>query len=355
MISNIINYLILIVFIWTGLAFYKNYALWVLLISTIIMPFISILLFRKYYRNTSFCIRELPKSVGRDVDIVFKLVAENKSFYPLGDIRITLEVKNSFYNNNKLYHINIPSVPFSEKEITWRVKSLYSGYVTINIKEVEVMDFLRIYKKKYETDIKEGMLILPNPGKISVDLKGLAEGEGDEEETQYVKGSDVSDVSEIRKYIAGDSLQSVHWKMSARYDELMVKEYSMPYTNKICLILELYNNEDESGEMDCVIEAFYTYALQLQKLKRQFYLVWNNSAQNENVIREVITEEDILSAMTDIMFVSPSKERITAYNSYINEFKKEYTGLYVTNKSNESYLSLERFDLYNGKAAIYNI
>ena len=42
------------------------------------------------------------------------------------------------------------------------------------------------------------------------------------------KGQDASEVFELRDYRDGDSVRSIHWKLSARFDELMVREASHP-------------------------------------------------------------------------------------------------------------------------------
>ena len=42
------------------------------------------------------------------------------------------------------------------------------------------------------------------------------------------KGQDLSEVFELREYRDGDSMRQVHWKLSARFEDLMVREPSHP-------------------------------------------------------------------------------------------------------------------------------
>ena len=50
------------------------------------------------------------------------------------------------------------------------------------------------------------------------------------------RGYDPSELFDVREFQNGDRLQSVHWKLSARTDELMVKELSLIHiSGRICL------------------------------------------------------------------------------------------------------------------------
>lgn len=356
MVANLINYLLLIALVTTGLLFYNDYILAILLAALIIMPVISIVLFYKTYKNIKIKITDFPVTAGRNNDIKFKILVKNESFYPMGDMKIRLHVENIFYGNEKIYILNVANVPFKSNEITWKFKSLYCGCIKVDITEVEVRDFLGIVRKKYAYKENKTMVIMPVSKIAEFDMQALSSGDGDESEVQYKKGTDVSDISQIRPYEPGDSLQSVHWKLTARYDEWMVKEYSMPYTNRLCLILELYNNSDMPDEMDSVIEAYIGYALFMINNGREFYMVWYNSESHNNIIREIQTENDVMLALNDIMYVKPSKNCMDAYYAYKNEYgNSDFTGLYVTNASNELNLKEDKLGIYSGKAVIYGL
>ena len=42
------------------------------------------------------------------------------------------------------------------------------------------------------------------------------------------KGEDASEIYDVREYRAGDRMQKVHWKLSAREDTIYIKEFSYP-------------------------------------------------------------------------------------------------------------------------------
>lgn len=52
-------------------------------------------------------------------------------------------------------------------------------------------------------------------------------------------GGGFSDDYELRPYREGDSLRLIHWKLSSKHDELLVREPSVPVTQKLALCMEL--------------------------------------------------------------------------------------------------------------------
>lgn len=356
MIRNWINYISFIAIVAIGFLFYHNYVLILLLAALFILPVISILIFRKMSEKVDFEISDIPINAGRNADIKFKINTKNHSFYPMGGIKLKLSVKNLFYDNNKEYVLNVSNQPFKKTQTEWTFKSLYSGCIKVCIHSAQMYDVLYLNRKNRDLDIEKVIEIFPEEGQVDFDIQALSEGEGEDTEVQYRKGTDVSEVSGIRQYEPGDSLQSVHWKMTARYDDWMVKEYSMPYTNKFCLILELYNNEDIPDEMDIVIEAYMSFAKYIVKSGRQFFMVWYNQNTMSNITREVQTEDDIELVIRDILYTSPSNTRTRAYEAYGYEYgNSTYTGFYVTNASSEEMVSGDRLASYKGKAVLISI
>ena len=54
-------------------------------------------------------------------------------------------------------------------------------------------------------------------------------------------GDDPSQIFEIRDYRPGDKMQKIHWKLSAKSDSLIVKEYSEPVGFAIVIFVNLFS------------------------------------------------------------------------------------------------------------------
>ena len=64
------------------------------------------------------------------------------------------------------------------------------------------------------------------------------------------KGDDPSEIFDIHEYHDGDKINRIHWKLTAKQDKTMVKDYSLPISNSIVLMADLqseYNRKIMEG------------------------------------------------------------------------------------------------------------
>ena len=64
------------------------------------------------------------------------------------------------------------------------------------------------------------------------------------------RGQDRSEVFEMRDFHDGDSFKQVHWKLSARFDDLMVREASLPTDYDIALLRDARIGPEDDGRED---------------------------------------------------------------------------------------------------------
>ena len=70
-------------------------------------------------------------------------------------------------------------------------------------------------------------VIYPRPVQLELTLSRDAVGEtGDSGLTRSRKGTDASEMFDIRSYVPGDDIRSIHWKLSGKTDELIVRQAS---------------------------------------------------------------------------------------------------------------------------------
>jgi uncharacterized protein (DUF58 family) len=62
-------------------------------------------------------------------------------------------------------------------------------------------------------------------------------------------------VTSIRPYVTGDAFNHIHWKSSARQQELQVKEFALEQTADVWLFLDLDRAVHTGGEADATIET----------------------------------------------------------------------------------------------------
>jgi uncharacterized protein (DUF58 family) len=155
-------------------------------------------------------------------------------------------------------------------------------------------------------------------------------------------GQDVSEVAGLRDYMAGDSLKSIHWKLSGKLNRMIVREFGYP-SNYNTLILYQIMTKSESGAVSnarnntvlAMISAL-SYSLLEQNLEHHVgkFLPGGLQAVPVNSLQshEMMLEE--------ILFSTVEKETETgdlAYSFAQSNLAEEYTKLiYITPDYTES-------------------
>ena len=101
------------------------------------------------------------------------------------------------------------------------------GMLRVTLKKVRLYDPFRVFSagKKLE----EAIPVVVFPREVQ-DLNDLPEqpstGEGQEGNTLTQKAGGDGDLRQIRPWVPGDSRRQVHWKLTARMQETMIREWN---------------------------------------------------------------------------------------------------------------------------------
>ncbi|WP_392486120.1 DUF58 domain-containing protein [Haloimpatiens sp. FM7315] len=62
-------------------------------------------------------------------------------------------------------------------------------------------------------------------------------------------------IKDVRKYVTGDSLKKIHWKLSAKHRELYVKNYEDEYGERCCVFLDVNKKNLQDKDYDLIEET----------------------------------------------------------------------------------------------------
>ena len=126
------------------------------------------------------------------------------------------------------------------------------------------------------------------------------------------KGHDFSDVSDVREYIPGDKLMSIHWKLSAKRDILMVKDRVSMSDQQMVLLVELSGTDEE---VDDVLTLAYAVVKRLVEEQTYVKLMWWSEGRFEFESREIMSQENLKDAYTDLYYetIYADSERTKGY------------------------------------------
>lgn len=159
--------------------------------------------------------------------------------------------------------------PLKKMRIFVPCKHRYRGSYPVQILKLSVYDPFKLIRVSRKLDVRMQLVILPR--KIPLDSLGLVFGGDKGTVPEPVLNGDKEDFSHVREYAEGDMLQMIHWKLTAKQNELMIKQYD---TNGDRRSVILCNFSGESAtpsaimrRSDAVIETAVAVALSASRAR----------------------------------------------------------------------------------------
>ncbi len=164
----------------------------------------------------------------------------------------------------------------------------YCGLAQVRLKKIYVYDWLGLFKWPRKVNQTQSLVVLPeytlmpikNRNSIWHDITNSSRFHS------TLIGEDPSEIVSFHTMQPGDKLQRVHWKLSAKSDDLMVKDFGMPLCSRVCLYVDMYykTREEYSDRMTMALSV----GLSLLEAECPFTLLWS---QGELVMHQVTVYE----------------------------------------------------------------
>jgi len=236
------------------------------LYAVLILPFLSLLLafvsrIRLEIREKQpvlslqdyFTVSEALSSnyVTKGEAVLYKLNVKNNSFLPC------LCAKVSFAADNAALDVDSVAQYFSVKpkessELTVELSAKYRGKYEVGIQSIVRYDLLGLFRFKQKRNEKRSFTVVPRilpmaflP--LDARINDLASAQ------TYIPDEDYSIVSDLRKYQPTDSHKRIHWKASAKKNELISKNFGE--TERQSAVLCIDNTDTSLDLEDTMMEA----------------------------------------------------------------------------------------------------
>ncbi len=203
-------------------------------------------------------IQEIDKRVivkGENVRLVVNISNEDILVYPYV-FATFFSSHSSFKGKNSSQSLSIS--PKSGKEFIFDMECKFRGEYDVGLSEIYIEDFLGLIKLKYKIPEPKKIIVYPKIEHLS-NFSILSSGSSDSQSTEDGIQDNMNNIRDIREYIAGDSFRKIHWKLTARNEKLMVKNYEGTTDANVNILLDLrknvYNDEENIIIEDKLIEA----------------------------------------------------------------------------------------------------
>ena len=120
--------------------------------------------------------------------------------------------------------MNTTLAPFGASQVSDELVMYYHGRVQVGVDRVYLYDIFRLFRMRRVFAKRQAVEILPRELDFRTKL-GVPSQEYAGQVERSRRGFERSEQTDSRPYRAGDPVKDIHWKLSARSEELIVKEF----------------------------------------------------------------------------------------------------------------------------------
>lgn len=181
------------------------------------------------------------ETIQKEVPLEYEILIANNGFlpYPFVDADIQYPATDGVHCDTK--RVSCSLAPMGTFRILDRAVFHYRGGYEIGIRDLYIYDPLRIIRIRMRRDNLRPVFVMPRRPVIVTDGEGAA-SEVNTTEVRNFRGADRTELTEIKEYQMGDGLRDIHWKLSSKTQDLMVKHYGMNACRSVCFLPDLGEN-----------------------------------------------------------------------------------------------------------------
>lgn len=281
------------------------------------------LMYRMYTLKGAISVPISISEIGKENLVKVNII--NNSRIPIMRMKANVMVKDTLGGHSKKCWMKLQEVNTGENEYIRSLILPSAGNYEVSIRKLRIYDFtglLYINMKVRSTDRVQVMPKLYDvPVRLTMAIKNFY-GEADVYD-ENTPGHDKSELFQIREYQKGDRLQSVHWKMTAKQDAIMVKEHSLPKSCPVILFMDFTPNNRLKSKAICYFEAALSISYSIMDAGCPHYIVWYDSAEKDVKRLRVDDEESLFFAMTMLMKIKWEKTEEDIELRYNEKFRHE--------------------------------
>ena len=222
MLKNRVTYIIVVFVLFTFTYLHDASTTYIAFYAALILPVVSLMLV--YISKNKMTISETLSDdfIAKRDETEYKVKIHNDGFLPCFFAYIHLNFEDIGLNSDIVEeYFSIKSK--GSYESTFKLSGKYRGVYDVGITHMYVYDFLGLFKLKPKYDQTLKLIITPQVIKIP-DIMLEASRQGETTVKKYMPGKDYTVAFELREYQPTDTYKQIHWKATAKKNELISKE-----------------------------------------------------------------------------------------------------------------------------------
>lgn len=258
----------------------------------------------------------------KDQDIPLTLMLKNESRLPVPRLSLTLQGTNRLTGEVQQIPVILSLGPKGKREEGVTVRDACCGTLRVTVESARVQDGLGLFARKVEIPGIGDGVIMPTMETLSIPQDFLDSYNMESYTYSHSQsGEDSGEVYGIREYQEGDSPKSIHWKLSAKMDDLVVKIPSFPIENNLILLLD--NSLEDSVTMkpqdySSLLDLYASLSKTLINQGVRHSLGWYDGENHLFETREIAGTKDLWDVLPAVLATPFSRDGVSTVVKFLS-------------------------------------
>ena len=195
-------------------------------------------------------------TVYRGDDLLLSVRLRHRGLIPVAPILLELSDPSGIINDQE---IRLKNIPNKQQSMQFPIHASHIGVFNVGLRGCTVEDLFGFFAKHVNLQRSSFELVVW-PRTFDVDPLLLAPGDPGTELMSRAT-EDLSAPSDTRSYQPGDAMKKIHWKLSLRKGELMVRKFDEPILQDVLILMDCSrppswgHTQAETDMMDTLLET----------------------------------------------------------------------------------------------------
>lgn len=271
-----------------------NYLATFLLALALALPVLSLLLTLPAVVGCRLRLSPQPAAVPRGDPAVWLLQPDSHSPLPLPRLSLRLELKNLLTGQIDKKKLALNGLS-RRAPVSYPADTAHCGLLELRVKKLRIYDYLGLFS--FRLPIPEPARLITEPVPVDPGPLTLPEGAGIIPHSGTPSRKDNSEDYDLREYRPGDPLRSVHWKLSSKWDNLIVRE---PAETAVPLPLLTVDRFGSPEELDAVLDRLAGYCHGFLAVQRPHAVRWMDE-KGQPVVTSISDKKELDACLLTIL------------------------------------------------------
>jgi len=242
----------------------------------------------------------------------FTITLENPTVVPLLRVQCIIVTENQLNRQKQKSAQTTWLAPKGRQQIVLQAGSSYCGRLKISVDKVKLYDGFGIFGVSCKG--KGAAYMTAQPDTFEPEIALIPNTGNSDESDVYSEeraGNDLTETYQIREYVPGDSPRQIHWKLSSKFDRLIVREPALPIIQNVLVFWERTGESGDLELLDAQAEIIVSLCKSLLDASIQFTIGWNDTDRNLCVLHEIRDTDELVGVIPRLLRAAGSKEGVS--------------------------------------------